>query len=271
MSAQNAAQRATIPQLQARARDGEKLAMLTCYDASFAAVCEQAGVDILLIGDSLGMVVQGRDHTLAVTLEETEYHVRCVAAGSSKALIIADMPFSSRFQDSREQAFQGAARMLAAGAQMVKLEGGAIMVETTRFLVERGVPVCAHIGLTPQHVHTLGGYRVQGKSGDAADRLVADAKALEDAGAALVLMEAMPSAVARRVTESLTVPTIGIGAGPDVSGQVLVLYDMLDIYPGRKARFVKNFMQGAPSVRAAIEAYVRAVKDKSFPAPEHCF
>jgi 3-methyl-2-oxobutanoate hydroxymethyltransferase len=154
---------------------------------------------------------------------------------------------------------------------MVKLEGGATMVETTRFLVERGVPVCAHIGLTPQSVHTLGGYRVQGKTDDSAARLVADAKALEGAGAAIVLMEAMPAAAAKRVTESLAVPTIGIGAGADVSGQVLVVYDMLDIYPGRKARFVKNFMQGAPSVKAAIEAYVKAVKAKTFPGPEHAF
>jgi 3-methyl-2-oxobutanoate hydroxymethyltransferase len=161
--------------------------------------------------------------------------------------------------------------MLSAGAQMVKMEGGAPMVATTRFLVDRGVPVCAHIGLTPQSVNTLGGFRVQGKSDAAADRLVADAKALEEAGAAIVLLEAVPAAVAKRVTEALSVPTIGIGAGPDVSGQVLVLYDMLDIYPGHKARFVRNFMQGAPSVKAAIEAYVKAVKDKSFPAPEHCF
>jgi len=151
------------------------------------------------------------------------------------------------------------------------MEGGAPMVETTRFLVERGVPVCAHIGLTPQSVNTLGGYRVQGKSDAAADKLLADAKALEQAGAAIVLMEAMPAALARRVTESLSVPTIGIGAGPDVSGQVLVIYDMLDIYPGRKARFVRNFMEGAPSVKGAIEAYVKAVKDKTFPAAEHCF
>jgi len=263
-------QRVTIRKLQERAKAGEKLVMLTCYDASFAAVCEEAGVDILLIGDSLGMVVQGRDHTLAVTLEETEYHVRCVAAGSRTALVVADMPFAS-FQESPAQAFRSCARMMAAGAQMVKLEGGAPMVETTRFLVERGIPVCAHIGLTPQSVHALGGYRVQGRSDDAAERLVADAKALEEAGAAMVLMEAMPSAVAKRVTDALTVPTIGIGAGPDVSGQVLVHYDMLDIYPGRKARFVRNFMQGAPSIEAAIAAYVKAVKDKTFPAPEHCF
>jgi 3-methyl-2-oxobutanoate hydroxymethyltransferase len=221
--------RVTIPKLHERARAGEKLAMLTCYDASFAATSDAAGVDILLVGDSLGMVIQGHDSTLP------------------------------------------AARLVAAGAQMVKLEGGATMVETTRFLVERGVPVCAHIGLTPQSVNTLGGYRVQGKSEDAADRLVADAKALEAAGAAIVLMEAMPAAVAKRVTDALTVPTIGIGAGVDVGGQVLVVYDMLDIYPGRKARFVKNFMAGQSSVKAAIEAYVREVKARTFPGPEHCF
>ncbi len=262
--------RTTIPKLQERARGGEKLAMLTCYDASFAAISDAAGVDILLVGDSLGMVIQGHDSTLPVTMDETAYHVSLVARGSANALILADMPFGS-FQESREQAFRNAARLMAAGAQMVKLEGGAVMVETTRFLVERGIPVCAHIGLTPQSVHTLGGYRVQGRGEDAAGRLVADAKALEEAGAAIVLMEAMPAGAARRVTEALAVPTIGIGAGPDVSGQVLVVYDMLDIYPGRKARFVRNFMAGAPSVQAAIEAYVKAVKAKTFPGPEHCF
>jgi 3-methyl-2-oxobutanoate hydroxymethyltransferase len=262
--------RVTIPQLQERARSGEKLVMLTAYDASFAQISEAAGVEILLIGDSLGMVIQGHDSTLPVTLEQTEYHVRCVARGSEKALILADLPFGS-YQESPAQAFASAARLMAAGAGMVKLEGGATMVETTRFLVERGVPVCAHIGLTPQSVHTLGGYRVQGRQEEGADRLVADAKALEAAGAAMVLMEAMPAAVAKRVTQALTVPTIGIGAGADVSGQVLVVYDMLDIYPGRKARFVKNFMEGAPSLKAAIEAYVKAVKAKTFPAPEHTF
>ena len=262
--------RVTIPKLQERARSGEKLAMLTCYDASFAATSDAAGVDILLIGDSLGMVIQGHDSTLPVTMDETEYHVRCVVRGSQNAFVLADMPFGS-FQESPAQAFRNAARLMAAGAQMVKLEGGATMVETTRFLVERGIPVCAHIGLTPQSVNTLGGYRVQGKSDDAASRLVDDAKALEAAGAALVLMEAMPAAVAKRVTESLSVPTIGIGAGVDVGGQVLVVYDMLDIFPGRKARFVKNFMAGQPSVKAAIEAYVREVKAKTFPGPEHCF
>jgi 3-methyl-2-oxobutanoate hydroxymethyltransferase len=262
--------RTTIPQLQERAKAGEKLAMLTCYDASFAALCEAAGVDILLIGDSLGMVIQGHDSTLPVTMDDTEYHVRCVARGSGKAFVLADLPFGS-FQESKEVAFHNAARLMAAGAQMVKIEGGAVMAETTRYLVDRAVPVCAHIGLTPQSVHAFGGYKVQGKSETAADRLVADAKLLEQSGAAIVLMEAMPAAVARRVTEALQVPTIGIGAGSDVSGQVLVLHDMLDIYPGRKARFVRNFMEGAPSIKAAVEAYVKAVKAKSFPGPEHAF
>ena len=270
MSAQSTERRTTLLQLQKRSREGEKLVMLTCYDASFARLCDEAGVDMLLIGDSLGMVIQGHDSTLAVTLEQTVYHVECVVRGSSKALVIADMPFGS-FQESAEQAFRSCARVMAAGAQMVKLEGGATMVQTTRFLVDRGIPVCAHIGLTPQSVNTLGGYRVQGKTDEAAARLVADAKALEAAGAGIVLMEAMPSPVAKQVTEALSVPTIGIGAGPDVSGQVLVIYDMLDIYPGRKARFVRNFMQGQPSVKAGLEAYVKAVKDGTFPAPEHCF
>ena len=262
--------RVTIPKLQERARSGEKLVMLTCYDASFARLSDDAGVDMLLIGDSLGMVIQGRDSTLAVSVEETEYHVKCVVRGSARALVIADMPFGS-FQESPAQAFHNCARMMAAGAQMVKLEGGAAMVETTRFLVDRGIPVCAHIGLTPQSVNTLGGYRVQGRDDDSATRLVADAKALEAAGAAIVLMEAMPAAIAKRVTESLSVPTIGIGAGPDVSGQVLVNYDILGIYPGRKARFVKDFMAGAPSIAAAIESYVKAVKAKTYPGPEHAF
>ena len=270
MSAQTAERRTTLLQLQRRAREGEKLVMLTCYDASFARLCDEAGVDMLLIGDSLGMVIQGRDSTLAVTLDQVLYHVECVVRGSSRALVIADMPFGS-FQESPQQAFASCARAMAAGAQMVKLEGGATMVETTRFLVERGIPVCAHIGLTPQSVNTLGGYRVQGKTDDAAAQLVADARALEAAGAGIVLMEAMPRTVAKQVGDAVKVPTIGIGAGPDVSGQVLVIYDMLDIYPGRKARFVRNFMEGQPTVKAAIEAYVKAVRDKSFPAPEHCF
>jgi 3-methyl-2-oxobutanoate hydroxymethyltransferase len=262
--------RISTHQLQQRAAAGEKLVMLTCYDASFAALSDAAGVDMLLVGDSLGMVLQGHDSTLAVTMEHVLYHVESVARGSEKAMVIADMPFGA-FQESKEQAFRNAARAIAAGAGMVKLEGGALMVETTRFLVDRGIPVCAHIGLTPQSVLTLGGYKVQGRTDDAAAQLIADARALEAAGAAIVLMEAMPAALGKRVTEALKVPTIGIGAGPDVSGQVLVIYDILDIYPGRKGRFVKNFLAGQPSVKAAIEAYVAAVRGKTFPGPEHCF
>jgi 3-methyl-2-oxobutanoate hydroxymethyltransferase len=262
--------RITTHQLQQRAAAGEKLVMLTCYDASFAALSDAAGVDMLLVGDSLGMVLQGHDSTLAVTMEQVLYHVECVVRGSAKAMVIADMPFGA-FQESKEQAFRNAARAIAEGAGMVKLEGGALMVETTRFLVDRGIPVCAHIGLTPQSVLTLGGYKVQGKSEDAATQLIADARALEAAGAAIILMEAMPATLGRRVTEAVKVPTIGIGAGPDVSGQVLVIYDILDIYPGRKARFVKNFLEGQPSVKAGIEAYVAAVRAKTFPGPEHCF
>jgi 3-methyl-2-oxobutanoate hydroxymethyltransferase len=244
--------------------------MLTCYDASFARISDEAGVDMLLIGDSLGMVIQGHDDTLSVTVADTEYHVRCVARGSENALVIADMPFGS-FQGTPAAAFRNCARMLAAGAQMVKLEGGAVMAKTTRFLVDRGIPVCAHIGLTPQMVNVFGGYRVQGKEEAAANQLVADAKALEEAGAAIVLMEAMPATVAQRVTEGISVPTIGIGAGIDVSGQVLVNYDLLDIYPGKKARFVKNFLEGRGSVKEAIAAYVAAVKSGTYPGPEHTF
>jgi 3-methyl-2-oxobutanoate hydroxymethyltransferase len=264
------AKRVTLRQLQERARTGEKLVMLTCYDASFAAISDEAGVDMLLIGDSLGNVIQGKDHTLAVSIEETEYHTRAVVRGSRRALVIADMPFGS-FQESPQQAFRNAARLMGAGAGMVKLESGAHTVETTRFLVERGIPVCSHVGLTPQSVHTLGGLRVQGRTEEGADRLVADSRALEAAGAGIILLEAVPNAVARRVVDAVSVPTIGIGAGPDVSGQVLVNYDILDIYPGKKARFVKNFLEGQPSVKAAIAAYVKAVKEKTYPAPEHCF
>ena len=244
--------------------------MLTCYDASFAAHCDAAGVEILLVGDSLGMVVQGHDSTLPVTLEQMEYHVGMVARGSERALIVADLPFGS-YQVSPEIAFSNAARLMAAGAQMVKLEGGHIMAETVRFLVERGVPVCGHVGLVPQSVHQLGGYRVQGKGEDAARQLLEDARAIEQAGAAMLVLEAIPATLATDVTGALAIPTIGIGAGAGCSGQVLVLYDMLDFYPGRKARFVRNFMTGASSVHDAIRRYVEAVKSGAFPGAEHTF
>jgi len=252
-----------------QARD-EKIVMLTAYDSSFAALCEAAGVEMLLVGDSLGMVMQGHDSTLPVTLEDMIYHTQCVARGSTQALIIADMPFGT-YQESPEQAFRNAVPLMSSGAQMVKLEGGRVMLDTIRFLVERGIPVCGHVGLTPQSVHQLGGYRVQGKTEDTAQDIVEDAKAVEEAGAALIVLEAIPAALAADVTGKLAIPTIGIGAGVDCSGQVLVLQDMLNIYPGRKARFVRNFMDGAPSIRAAIESYVQAVKQKQFPAPEHTF
>lgn len=260
----------TVSTLAKMAQEGQKIAMLTCYDASFATLLDEAGVDILLVGDSLGMVIQRHDSTLPVTLDETVYHTRCVARGSQRALVLADLPFGS-YQVSPQQAFASAAQLMQAGAQMVKLEGGALMADTVRFLVERGVPVCAHIGLTPQFVNTFGGYRVQGKTESDAERIVNDARALAEAGAAMVLMECVPTALAMRVTAAVPVPTIGIGAGVEVGGQVLVLHDMLGIYPGKKARFVKNFLQEADSIQEAVAAYVRAVKDQRFPAPEHCF
>jgi 3-methyl-2-oxobutanoate hydroxymethyltransferase len=240
--------------------------MLTCYDASFAALCDAAGVEILLVGDSLGMVVQGHDSTLPVTMDDMEYHVRMVARGSAHALVLADLPFAT-YQTSHEQAYTNAARLMAAGAQMVKLEGGRVMADTVRFLVERGIPVCGHVGLVPQSVHQLGGYRVQRD----ADRLLEDARAIEQAGAAMLVLEAIPAAIGKQVTDALSIATIGIGAGKDCSGQVLVLHDMLDIYPGRKARFVRNFMAGATGVLDAIQRYVKAVKSGAFPAPEHTF
>jgi 3-methyl-2-oxobutanoate hydroxymethyltransferase len=262
--------RLTLTELGALHARGEKLVMLTCYDASFAALCDEAGVELLLVGDSLGMVVQGHDTTLPVALDEVAYHTACVARGARRGLVIADLPFGS-YQASREQAFASAARLMAAGAQMVKLEGGRAMLDTVRFLVERGVPVCGHLGLTPQSVHQLGGFRVQGKSADAARVLLEEAQALQEAGAAMLVLEAIPAPLAAQATASLAVPTIGIGAGAGCAGQVLVLYDMLGIYPGRKAKFVRDFMAGADSVRLALRRYVEAVKSGEFPAPEHAF
>ena len=262
--------RITLPKLQKLHTDGIKIAMLTCYDASFAAVIENAGVECLLVGDSLGMVLQGHDSTLPVTIADMAYHTGCVARGSHTAFIIADLPFGS-YQESREQAYRSAARLMAAGAHMVKLEGGAEFARSIGFLTRRGISVCGHLGLTPQSVHQLGGYRVQGKTADAGDRLLADAIALQDAGAGMIVLEAIPAELARRVTAELHIPTIGIGAGPDCSGQVLVLHDMLDVFPGRKAKFVRNFMRDASSIADAVAGYVRAVKDGSFPAAEHTF
>lgn len=249
---------------------GEKIAMLTSYDASFAQLCEASGIESILVGDSLGMVLQGHDSTLPVTIEDIAYHTACVVRGCSRPLIISDMPFGS-YQENPQQAFRNAAILMRAGAQMVKIEGGVDMAETTRFLSTRGIPVCAHVGLTPQSVHQLGGYRIQGKDDAGAEKLIADSLAQQDAGASLIVLEAIPSALAAEVTNQLSIPTIGIGAGKECSGQVLVLHDMLDITPGKKARFVRNFMAGQTSIPAAIAAYAAAVKDGSFPAPEHCY
>ncbi len=262
--------RITLNRLQRMHAEGAKITMVTCYDASFAALLENAGVETLLIGDSLGMVLQGHDSTLPVTLEDIAYHTRCVARGAKTAFIIADMPFGS-YQESPQQAFRSAAALMAAGAHMVKTEGGAHMTATVEFLVTRGIPVQAHIGLTPQSVNKLGGYRVQGREEVGAARLMEEARVLEEAGADMLLLEAIPAALAARVTKAARVPTIGIGAGAECSGQVLVLHDMLDIFPGRKARFVRNFMHSASSISGAIETYVKAVKDGSFPGPEHVF
>ena len=262
--------RVTLTALHKMVQDGDKITMLTCYDASFAVVMDAAGVDTLLIGDSLGMVLQGHDSTLPVTLTDVIYHTACVARGARRPWIIADMPFGT-FQTSPAAAFKNAARLMAAGAQMVKIEGGETMVETIRFLTARGVSVCGHLGLTPQSVHTLGGYRIQGKTDAQAQLLIAEAKMLQEAGAGMLVLELIPAAVSREVTAALRIPTIGIGAGADCSGQVLVVHDMLDIYPGKKARFVKNFLRGAGSVQGAIEAYVREVKAGTFPAAEHSY
>jgi 3-methyl-2-oxobutanoate hydroxymethyltransferase len=256
-----------------RARD-EKIAMLTCYDASFAALLDQCGVDILLIGDSLGNVVQGQSSTLPVTLDHIVYHTECVVRGNKTAWVLADLPWGS-YHESPAQAYASAARLMAAGAQMVKVEGmdgrTSWMSDIVAFLSERGIPVCAHMGLTPQFVHALGGYRVQGKDESSAAHLKQQARVMRDAGANMLLYEMVPAALAAEITADVDIPTIGIGAGAGCSGQVLVLHDMLNVFPGRKARFVRNFMEGAANIQEAVQAYVRAVKDGSFPAPEHAY
>jgi len=259
----------TVPALLAKRAAGDKIAMLTCYDASFASLMDRCGVEILLIGDSLGMVCAGHDSTLPVTVADMVYHTASVARGNKSALVLADMPFGA--YGNPQQAYDSAVQLMRAGAHMIKIEGGAWLADTVRLLVERGIPVCAHIGLTPQFVHQLGGFKVQGKGDAGADRVKSDALALQAAGAAVVLIEAVPAALGKEITDLLDVPTIGIGAGPDCSGQVLVMHDLLGVFPGRKARFVKNFMDGQTSIDAAVSAYVAAVKDGSFPAAEHCF
>ncbi len=263
--------RITLSGLHKMMRDGEKITMLTCYDASFATLLDSAGLDTLLIGDSLGNVLQGHESTLPVTLRDMVYHTQCVARGSKRAFVIGDMPFGT-FQISPQDAFRNAAEIMSAGAQMVKIEGGRPMLETISFLTERGIPVCGHLGLTPQSVHQLGGYRVQGKADDDAQRMLNDARILEDAGAGMIVLEAIPATLAARITAAAKVPTIGIGAGVDCHGQVLVLHDMLDVFPGKKAKFVKNYMKAAAgSIQDAVALYVQEVRDGKFPGREHSF
>lgn len=259
----------SLPRLQEMRERGEKIAVLTAYDATFAAVADHAGVDCLLIGDSLGMVCQGRPSTVGVSLQEMCYHTESVVRGLRRVQgtvwVIGDLPFGS-YQESREQAMRSAAALMQAGAHMVKLEGGGWTVETVRFLVERGIPVCAHLGLTPQTVHAIGGYRVQGRSDAEAQQLRRDALALQDAGATMLVLEMVPAALAAEITQQLPrCHTIGIGSGSGTAGQVLVMHDMLGIHLGKTPKFVRNFMEGAPSVRDAMAAYVAAVKGGTFP------
>lgn len=260
----------TIATLDKMKSQGERIACITCYDASFAALVDEADVDVILVGDSLGMVIQGHDTTVPVTMDEMVYHTRAVSRGMQRPLLMADMPFMS--YPSREEALNNAARLMReGGAEIVKLESGAGQIEIVEFLARHDIAVCAHLGLKPQSVHKTGGFRVQGREQDAATRMIDDAKALADAGADLVLLECVPNELGKRVTEALSVPVIGIGAGPAVDGQILVLYDVLDITIGRKPRFVRNFMDGAANNLDAIRRYVQAVKSRDYPGQEHGF
>ena len=254
----------TLHRIRAMHAAGEKIAMLTCYDASFARVLDAAGVDVLLVGDSLGMVLQGRPTTIPVSMDQMVYHTECVARGNQTAWIIADLPFGS-YQESAEQALRNSVRLLQAGAHMVKLEGGGWTVPIVRFLVQRGIPVCGHLGFTPQSVYMLGGFRIQGREEAAVATLRAQARELVAAGADCLILELMPSTVARAVTRELAVPTIGIGAGSGCSGQVLVLHDMLGLAGGVVPRFVRNFLADCDGIEAAARRYVADVKSGAFP------
>ena len=260
----------TVATLKKMKRAGEKIACLTAYDASFAAVLDDAGIDVILVGDSLGMVIQGHSTTVPVTVDDIVYHTRAVASRCKRALLMADMPFMS--YTSTRQAMMSAARLMQeGGAQMVKLEGDGRQVETVSKLAEHGVPVCAHIGLQPQLIHKLGGYRVQGRNADQAKQMIEDAVALEQAGADVLLLECVPALLAAEITAELEIPVIGIGASPQCDGQILVLQDVLGITPGRAPGFVKNFMIGQDSIQSAIQSYTDAVKLETFPAESHLF
>ena len=258
---------ATLSDMKAQ---GEPIACLTAYDASYAVLVDSAGTDLVLVGDSLGMVIQGHDTTVPVTVDDVVYHSRAVARGLRRAFLVADMPFMS--YANPDQALENSVRMMQqGGAMMIKLEGGEGQVEIVEHLARHDIPVCAHLGLRPQSVHKIGGFRVQGRDSEKAEEMIRAAGRLQDAGADIVLLECVPNELGKKIRDSLEVPVIGIGAGPDVDGQILVLYDILDITQGRTPRFVRNFQAEHTSPLAAIQAYVKAVKDHSYPAPEHCF
>lgn len=263
-----------ISELRRLREAGEKIACLTCYDASFALVEDRAGVDLVLVGDSLGMVIHGGSNTTPVTVTDIVYHSRCVSPHLRRAFLVADMPFLSFA--TRDRALDAAQRMMQeGGAQMVKLEGGREQADIVEYLSRRGVPVCAHLGLQPQLIHKMGKFSVQGRNEAAAEAMLHDAEVLQQAGADLLLLECIPAALGKRITQAAKVPVIGIGAGPDVDGQILVLHDILNVSPsvtiGHTPRFVRNYMKGAPDIESAIRNYVASVKDRSYPAPEHCF
>ena len=260
----------TVPMLADAKRDGRKLVMLTAYDAGFARTLDESGVDIVLVGDSLGMVVQGHDSTLPVTIDDVVYHTACVARGLSSALLVTDLPFQA--DATTERALDASMRCLQAGAGMVKLEGAGFKLDVIRFLVEREIPVCAHLGLTPQSVLRLGGYKVQGRDGRAAAKLLEDALAVTEAGASLLVLECVPTQVAADITDAISIPTIGIGAGPRCDGQVLVLHDLLGLNSGhRRPRFVRDFLADGGSIAGAVRAFADAVRDGSFPDADHSY
>ncbi len=262
--------RITINTLKKMKQAGEKFAALTAYEYCGAHAASGAGVEVLLVGDSLGMVIQGHDSSLPVTIEDTAYHVRCVKRGNLGSLLVADLPFMSYYSASKS--LQNAAILMREGAQMVKLEGGAWLAESTRLLSERGIPVCAHMGLTPQSVNHLGGYRVQGRDPEQGQAIIKEAKVLEEAGASVILIECVPAKLGEWLTESLDIPVIGIGAGPGTDGQILVWHDLLGLYPGKTAKFVKNFLAGnTEGVHGALRDYVAAVKNGTFPSEEHTY
>lgn len=260
---------ATLSTLQKMKKRGEKFTCLTAYDACFGQLLSEAGVEVTLIGDSLGMVLQGHDSTLPVSMDDMVYHISCVKRGNRGAFLIGDMPFMS--YASETQTLENAARLMRAGAQMIKIEGGAWIAHSTHLLAERGIPVCAHMGLTPQSINRIGGYHVQGRDPRQAESMLAEARLLESSGASILLLECVPQALARTITEALEIPVIGIGAGPDTDGQVMVLHDLLGISP-ITPKFVKNFLKDSRAgIRGALQDYVQAVKSGQFPAPEHCF